>query len=62
VRGDVLPETGGIEDIRHPQCAAERPPPLREVEAAGVRVHGGTATRQPPTRIRDENALDRYDA
>jgi hypothetical protein len=39
VRGDVLPETGGIEDTRHPQCAPECPPPLREVEAAKVKVH-----------------------
>jgi hypothetical protein len=62
VRGDVLPEIGGVEGTRHTQCATERPPPLREVEAANVRMHGGTATRQPSTRVRDENALDRYDA
>jgi hypothetical protein len=62
VRNDVLPEPGGIKGARHTQCATERPPPLREVEAAQVKVHRGTATRQPPTRIRDENALDHYDA
>ena len=60
--GDVLPETGGIKGARHAQCAAERPPPLREVEAADIAVHGCTTTRQPPTGIRDENALDRHDA
>jgi len=62
MRGDVLPEGGGIKGARHAQCAAERPPPLREVEAAGIAMHGGTTTRQPSTGVRDENALDRNDA
>jgi hypothetical protein len=62
MRGDVLPEAGGIKGARHAQRAAERPPPLREVEAADIAMHGGTTTRQPPTGIRDENALDRHDA
>jgi hypothetical protein len=59
---NVLPEAGGIQGTRHTQRAAERPPPLREVEAVGVAVHGRTATWQPTTGVRDENALDRYDA
>jgi hypothetical protein len=62
VRRDVLAQAGGIKDARHPQRAAERPPPLREVEAARVAVQGCTSTRQPTTGVRDENALDRYDA
>jgi hypothetical protein len=59
---DVLPETDGIDGARHAQCTTERPPPLREVEAAQIKMHGGTPTRQPTTWVRDEDALDRYDA
>jgi len=59
---NVLPEAGGIQGARRTQTAAERPPPLREVEASHVAVQGGTAARQPTTGVRDENALDRYDA
>jgi len=62
VRCDVLAEIGDVRDTRHPQCAAEDPPPLREVEAARIGMHGGTTARQPTTGVRDENALDRYDA
>ena len=59
---NVLPEADGIQGTRHTQRAAECPPPLREVEAIPVEVQRGTATRQPTTEVRDENALDRYDA
>jgi len=59
---NVLPEAGGIHRIRRTQRTTERPPPLREVEAVQIEVHGGTATRQPTTGVRDEDALDRYDA
>jgi hypothetical protein len=59
---NVLPESGGIQAVWHTQRATERPPPLREVEAAWILMHRCTATRQPPTRVRDENALDHYDA
>jgi hypothetical protein len=59
---NVLPEAGGIQRARHTQRPAERPPPLREVEAGPVEVQRGTATSQPTTGVRDENALDRYDA
>jgi hypothetical protein len=59
---NVLPQRGGIQRALHPQRAAERPPPLREVETGPVKVHRGTPTRQPTTEVRDENALDRYDA
>jgi hypothetical protein len=62
MRRDVLPEAGGIEGNGHAQCAAECPPPLREVEAAEVEMQGSTSTRQPTTGVRDEDALDRYDA
>jgi hypothetical protein len=62
MRRDVLPEAGGIEGNRHAQRAAECPPPLREVEAAEIRMQGRTSTRQPTTGVRDEDALDRYDA
>jgi len=59
---NVLPEAGGIQSARRTQRATERPPPLREVEAVRITVQRGTAARQPTTWVRDENALDRYDA
>jgi hypothetical protein len=59
---NVLPEAGGIQSSRRTQRATERSPPLREVEAVQIAMHGGTATRQPTTGVRDEDALDRYDA
>ena len=62
MRHDVLAQAGGIQDARQPQRATERPPPLREVEAAEIAMQGSTTTRQPTTGVRDEHALDRYDA
>jgi hypothetical protein len=59
---NVLPEAGGIQRALHAQRATERPPPLREVEAVRILVQGCTTTWQPTTGVRDENALDRYDA
>jgi hypothetical protein len=59
---NVLPKAGGIQSTRRTQGATEGPPPLREVEAGRITVQGGTATRQPTTEVRDEDALDRYDA
>jgi hypothetical protein len=59
---NVLPEAGGIRRTGHAQRATERPPPLREVEASQIVVQRGTAASQPTTGVRDEDALDRYDA
>jgi hypothetical protein len=59
---NVLPEAGDIQGARRTQSAAERPPPLREVEASQIAVQGSTPARQPTTGVRDKNALDRNDA
>jgi hypothetical protein len=49
-------------DTRRAQRAAERPAPLREVDAGRVGMHGGAPARQTTTGIGDEDVLDRYDA
>jgi hypothetical protein len=42
---NVLAKQRGVGLTRHAQRAAERPPPLREVEASRIAMHGCTAAR-----------------
>ena len=58
LRGTVRRQGGAqrleVERARQAQSPREGPPPLRESEAFGSRVHIGTASRQAPSRIRPD--------
>jgi hypothetical protein len=43
-----------VERARQAQSPREGPPPLRESEAFGPRVHIGTASREAPSRVRPD--------
>jgi hypothetical protein len=45
-----------------PQCPAKRLTANRQLQTLLVRMQMRTPTRQPPTRIGNENALDNHDA
>ena len=59
---DVLADGRAVERNGRAERTAECPTPLREAEADRIKVQGRTPTRQPTTGVRDQNALDRYDA
>jgi hypothetical protein len=58
----VFPHLGGVEVAGDAKGPAERGTPLRQIKASLVGMQMSTSARRPSTRIRNENALDRYDA
>jgi len=60
--GQEFPHPDGVEGSCGAEGPAESGSAFRQIEAPQIGMHVRTPTRDPSTRIGDENALDRHDS